>query len=79
MVLSHIYSFIPFPTREKPDSLSRIFSLSSQIISDSILEYNRACYMSKHQEITRKPQDQIVYGPRTPWTVNPSIRDKSVP
>ena len=79
MVLSHIYSFVPFPTREKPDSLSRIFSLSSQIVNASILEYNRACYVSNNQEIIRKQQDQRVYGPRTPMTVNPSLRDKRVP
>ena len=79
MTLSHFYSFVPFSTREKPDSLSRIFSLSSQIVSASIIEYNKACYMSIHQEITREQQDQRVYGPRTPWTVYPSLRAKSVP
>ena len=36
MILGHIYSFVPFPTREKPNSPSRIFGLSSQIVSTSI-------------------------------------------
>ena len=77
--LNHIHSLVTFPTREKPNSLSRIFGFSSQIVSTSLQLYYMAYNVLNNIDFITKPQDLGVYRPRTSWRVNSFIRAKVCP